>query len=87
VLPIELAAAVEMLDKEHKDLPQDSNDSNLYIFGCAGDHNVVIVCLPAGQIGTNSVAAVAMQMKLSFASIWFGLLVGIRGESQALGQI
>src|SRR5579859_7611228 len=39
-LPIELAAAVEMLDEEHEDLPQDSNDSNLYTFGRAGDHNV-----------------------------------------------
>jgi hypothetical protein len=27
-LPIELAAAAEMLDEEHQDLPQDPTDSN-----------------------------------------------------------
>ena len=68
-LPIELAAAVEMLDEKYEDLPQDSNDSNLYTFGRAGDHNVVTAYLLAGQIGTNSAAAVAMQTKLSFTSI------------------
>jgi nucleoside phosphorylase len=78
-LPIELAAAAELLDEEYEDLPQDSEDSNLYTLGRVGDHNVVIACLPAGQTGTNSAAAVAMQMKSRFASIRFGLLVGIGG--------
>jgi nucleoside phosphorylase len=85
-LPVELAAAVEMLDEEHEDLPQDSNDSNLYTFGRARDHNVVIACLPAGQIGINSAAAVAMQMKLRFTSIRFGLLVGIGGGVPSAGS-
>lgn len=78
-LPIELAAAAEMLDEEHEDPPPDGTDTNLYTLGHIGDHNVVIACLPAGQIGTNSAAAVAMQMKSRFASIRFGLLVGIGG--------
>ena len=58
-LPIELAAAAEMLDKEHQDLPQDSTDTNSYSFGRIGEHNVVVACLPAGQLGTSSAAAVA----------------------------
>jgi len=68
-----------MLDEEHQDLPPDANDTNLYTLGCIGQHNVVVACLPAGQIGTNSAAAVAAQMKSKFASIRFGLMVGIGG--------
>ena len=78
-LPIELAAATEMLDEEHSGLPQDSNDTNLYTLGRIYEHNVVIACLPAGQMGTSSAAAVATQMKSKFASIRFGLMVGIGG--------
>jgi ankyrin repeat protein/nucleoside phosphorylase len=78
-LPIELAAATEMLDEEHQNLPQDGNDTNMYTLGCMGEHNVVLACLPAGQIGTNSAAAVAAQMKSKFTSIQFGLMVGIGG--------
>ena len=78
-LPIELAAAAEMLDEEHQDLPQDPTDSNIYTFGRIGEHNVVISCLPAGQMGTNSAATVASQMKSRFPSLRFGLMVGIGG--------
>jgi nucleoside phosphorylase len=78
-LPIELAAAQEMLDEEHEDFEQDENDSNLYSLGSIGGHKVVLACLPAGQIGTNSAAAVAMQMKATFKGIRFGLMVGIGG--------
>lgn len=68
-----------MLDEEHEDPPPDRTDNNLYTLGRIGYHNVVIACLPAGQISTNSAAAVAMQMKSRFRSIRFGLLVGIGG--------
>ena len=78
-LPIELAAAQELLDEEHEDLRQDGDDANIYTLGRIGEHNVVLACLPAGQTGTNSAAAVAMQMKSSFRSIRFGLMVGIGG--------
>jgi nucleoside phosphorylase len=78
-LPIELAAAAEMLDEEHHDVPQDRNDTNLYTLGRISEHNVVIACLPAGQTGTNSAATVAAQMKSKFVSIRFGLMVGIGG--------
>jgi len=78
-LPVELAAAMEMLDEEHEPLPQDPGDSNSYVFGRIGEHNLVIVCLPAGQMGTNSAATVTTQMRARFGSIRFGLMVGIGG--------
>jgi nucleoside phosphorylase len=68
-----------LLDKEHQDLPQDLTDTNSYSFGRIGEHNVVVACLPAGQLGISSAAAVASQMKSRFLSIRFGLMVGIGG--------
>lgn len=76
-LPIELAAAQVLLDEEYGHLGQDANDTNLYTLGRIGEHNVVIACLPAGQKGANSAAAVAVQMKSTFKSIRFGLMIGI----------
>jgi nucleoside phosphorylase len=78
-LPVELAAAKEMLDEEHKDLHHNTNNTNIYTLSQIGEHNVVIACLPEGQTGTSSAAAVAVQMKSAFASIRFGLMVGIGG--------
>jgi nucleoside phosphorylase len=78
-LPLELAAAQEMLDEEHQDLPQNDNDTNIYTLGRISEHNIVIACLPEGQTGTNSAASVAAQMKSAFTSIQFGLMVGIGG--------
>jgi hypothetical protein len=45
-LPVELAAAQEMLDEEHPDLERDAadNDENLYALGSIGGHNVAIPC-------------------------------------------
>src|ERR1700728_3515400 len=80
-LPVELAAAQEMLDEEHDDFERDlgDNDENLYALGSIGGHQVVIVCLPAGRIGNNPAAAVATQMRATFKGIRFGLMVGIGG--------
>jgi nucleoside phosphorylase len=75
----ELAAAKAMLDERHDSLPQDKHDDNAYSLGSIGKHNVVIACLPDGEYGTNSAAHVASQMRLSFKSIRFGLMVGIAG--------
>ncbi|OCL00089.1 putative kinesin [Cenococcum geophilum 1.58] len=78
-LPIELATAEEMLDEEDESLAQDSSDDNLYTLGRIGGHNVVLAYLPAGQTGTQSAATVAARMRSKFASIRFGLMVGIGG--------
>ncbi|KAL3474049.1 hypothetical protein BJX99DRAFT_260751 [Aspergillus californicus] len=76
-LPIELAAAEEMLDEVHEDV--DTRTSHVYTLGRVGNHNVVLACLPKGQMGTNSAATVAAQLKSSFPSICFGVMVGIGG--------
>ncbi|CAN9251157.1 unnamed protein product, partial [Alternaria alternata] len=80
-LPIEMAAAMEMLDEEHENAPCEigDNDENVYSMGSVAGHNVVIGCLPAGQIGTNSATAVVTQMRAAFKAIRFGLMVGIGG--------
>ncbi|KAK6005165.1 hypothetical protein QM012_007944 [Aureobasidium pullulans] len=78
-LPIELAAAVKMLDKKHPRLLQDPGDDNSYRFGLIGDHNVVIGCLAAGRTGLVSATSVALKMKSSFRCVRFGLMVGIGG--------
>jgi nucleoside phosphorylase len=78
-LPVELAAAQEMLDDDHDEPSRDVHDTNIYTFGRIGEHNVVIACLPKGQTGTNSAAAVASQMQSAFTSIRFGLMIGIGG--------
>lgn len=78
-LPVELAAAQELLDEEHDAIPLDTHDTNIYSCGRIGEHNVVIACLPTGQTGTSSAAAVASQMHSAFTCIRFGLMVGIGG--------
>lgn len=78
-LAVELAAAQEMLDDEHDTPSCDALDTNIYTCGRVGEHNIVIACLPEGQMGTTSAAAVAMQMQSAFPSIRFGLMVGIGG--------
>jgi nucleoside phosphorylase len=78
-LSTELTAAMAMLDEEHPQLSQHAQDDNLYTLGRIGEHNVVIACLPTGQMGNNSAATVAAQMRYSFGSIRFGLMVGIGG--------
>jgi hypothetical protein len=59
-LPIELAAAKEMLDDEYDELDHDANDSNIYTLSRISIHNVVLTCLLKGQTGMNSAAIVAI---------------------------
>ncbi|KAK1622933.1 hypothetical protein BDP81DRAFT_454944 [Colletotrichum phormii] len=75
----ELAAAQAMLDNVHEPLPMNENDTNLYVFGEIGAHNIVIACLPSGQNGTAKAALVANNMRWSFPSITIRLMVGIGG--------
>jgi nucleoside phosphorylase len=89
-LPKELIAAEAMLNETHQDLPRQPNDHNVYTLGRVGIHNVVITCLPKGEIGNNSAATVATRMTSTFPSIKFGLMVGIGGgvpKSVRLGDI
>ncbi|KAL2839085.1 nucleoside phosphorylase domain-containing protein [Aspergillus pseudoustus] len=78
-LPLEMAAAIAMLDASHAPLPQPKADRNTYHLGEIGSHNVVIACLPSGIYGLTSAAVVAQQMLSTFPSIDIGLMVGIGG--------
>ena len=75
----EQTAATAMLDEIHSNLPSLPNDHNAYTLGSIGKHNIVIACLPEGEIATISAANVATQMVNTFPSIKFGLMVGIGG--------
>jgi nucleoside phosphorylase len=77
-LAVEKAAFTAMLDEDHEALTTDENDRNSYTFGRIGDHNVVVACLPAGIMGNNSAATVAIDMLRSFP-IKIGLMVGVGG--------
>ena len=74
----ELVVAGAMLDEEHPVLPAaDPQDTNVYLLGRIGSHNVVIVCLPAEKTGKVSAAIVAKDLLRSFKAVRFGLMVGV----------
>ncbi|CEO61082.1 Putative Ankyrin repeat protein [Penicillium brasilianum] len=80
-LPIETAAAAEMLDENFGTLEeQDAADSNTYTLGRIGKHHIVIACLPGGQYRSTSATTVANNMIRTFSkSLRIGLIVGIGG--------
>lgn len=79
-LSIELTAAIQMLDEQH-DTPADyrprPTDTNVYVWGRVGDHNVIIAFIEAGTYGTVPAATTATNLFGSFPSIRMCLLVGI----------
>lgn len=75
-LPVELAAAIVMLDEEHG---TETDGSVIYTLGRIEGHNVVLGSLPAGQMGANPAAVVGTLMKARYKSIKFGFMVGIGG--------
>lgn len=78
-LPLEMATAKAMLNEVHTSLPVPKSDHNTYRLGKIANHNIVIACLPSGVYGHTSVAVAAQQMRSTFPSINFGLMVGIGG--------
>lgn len=95
-LKIELTAAMQMLDEQHGPpvdyLPQPT-DTNAYVFGRVGDHNVIIAFLEAGAYGIVPAATTATNLFRSFPSIRMCLLVGIgagirrKGFDTRLGDV
>lgn len=86
-LPVDLAAACKMLDEKHPPLPQHHTDTVIYILGKIGYHNVVMVCLPLGHIGTDSAAVVATSMISRFHCLRFCFMVGIGGGVPTGGDV
>ncbi|RDW90705.1 uncharacterized protein DSM5745_02480 [Aspergillus mulundensis] len=78
-LPLEMTAAITMLDETHPQLPYPETDHNAYALGSIAGHGVVIACLPSGIYGTVSAATVVAQMVSTFPQIKFGMMVGIGG--------
>ncbi|KAF4486735.1 Nephrocystin-3 [Colletotrichum fructicola Nara gc5] len=76
-LEVEQIAAMEMLDDEHPVLPKSPADHNVYSLGSINSHNIVIAGLH--QPGNCPAATVVAQMRMTFPSLRFGLLVGIGG--------
>ncbi|KAF3280595.1 hypothetical protein TWF970_002808 [Orbilia oligospora] len=87
-LPLELTAAIAVLDKRHEtpESRQENHDDNTYICGCIGKHNIVITCLPSGVYGVTSASNVVTKMRASFPSVKIGLMVGIGGGAPMLPQ-
>ena len=84
-VPTEYVVACEILDEEYPTLPTSSlHDDNNYTFGRIGNCKVVIACLPQGKYGLMSAASVAKDMRRSFPSIQFGMMVGIGGGAPSL---
>lgn len=75
----ELAAARAMLDEVHRALPTHTDDSNTYVLGKVGGHNVIIACLPDDQYGTNNATNVVTNMRRTFSAIRVGFMIGVGG--------
>lgn len=75
-IPIELAAARGVLDQLHE---QYESEDCIFTLGSIASHNIVIACLPAGQMGISPAATVASKTRSAFPKIRFGLMVGIGG--------
>lgn len=78
-LPKELLAVRALFDTKHSKPKNLHGDVNNYALGTISGHMVVAACLPAGEYGTNAAADSASNMRRSFPSIAFCLLVGIGG--------
>ncbi|SCO80868.1 related to vegetatible incompatibility protein HET-E-1 [Fusarium oxysporum] len=78
-LPKEMIAARAVLDDVHEPLPRQKNDSNSYILGSIGCHNIAIACLPTNEYGTNNAVNVLTNLTRTFTSIYLSLMVGIGG--------
>ncbi|KAK6334266.1 hypothetical protein TWF730_003480 [Orbilia blumenaviensis] len=78
-IPIELAAALSILDETHPQLEVTDGDTNVYKFGRIGRHNVVISWLPEGRYGITRAGIVAAHMRSTFQRLRFGLMVGVGG--------
>ncbi|KAF9894852.1 hypothetical protein FE257_004473 [Aspergillus nanangensis] len=75
----ELLAVRALFDAHYADLPTVRQDTNHYILGRIGKHNIVSMCLALGEYGTNSAANAVSHLSRSFPNVEVCLLVGIGG--------
>jgi nucleoside phosphorylase len=79
-LPVELAAAIAVLDQKYLEVPLGMKRSNLYTLGRIGRHKIVIACVPDSLSSKMSTAAVAYEVRRMFPCIRFWLMVGTGGN-------
>ncbi|KAK2758411.1 nacht and ankyrin domain protein [Colletotrichum kahawae] len=77
-LSVESAAAQAFLDERHQ-LPSDVSDSNSYVTGRIGKHNVVVAVMPQNEYRIATATTIAKDMVRSFPQVRLGLIVGIGG--------
>ncbi|KAJ5716194.1 hypothetical protein N7493_008105 [Penicillium malachiteum] len=89
-LPIEVDAVEalfdETFDRFGRLYGRQPRDTNIYINGRIGKHNVVLCCMPG--MGKGSAASVASTLRISYTEIQLALVVGICGgaPSPSLGR-
>ncbi|KAK2608326.1 hypothetical protein N8I77_006944 [Diaporthe amygdali] len=80
VADLELLPAVLMLDEEHDTPDIDTHmDDNIYHFGSAAGHNVVLASCDQGMTGNVNVSSITAPLFKTFPNIRMTLLVGIGG--------
>ncbi|KAL3489552.1 hypothetical protein BJX62DRAFT_226477 [Aspergillus germanicus] len=67
-----------LFDQTHDTPAVPDGDLNHYACGCLAKHNVVAVCLPDGEYGTNATANITSDIKRSFPQLRLCLLDDIR---------
>ncbi|KAJ6164778.1 hypothetical protein N7470_003450 [Penicillium chermesinum] len=76
-LAIEAAAAIQLLDEHHGVPARKPGQTLVYHLGRMEDHNVAIVCFPAGECGIGVAGFMAAEVKRDLPHLEIGLLVGI----------
>jgi nucleoside phosphorylase len=68
-----------LFNSPNQDLPHHKNDTNMYILGCLGNHNMIAAYLPYKENSINAASKVALDIEKSFPSIKWYFVVGIGG--------
>lgn len=78
VADLELLPAVLMMDEEHERPDIDAHmDENIYEFGSAAGHNIVLATCRQGMTGNVNVGSITAPLFRTFPNIRMTLLVGI----------
>lgn len=75
-----------LFDGEEHEEPTLPESHYQYAFGVINGHNVVMGCLPPTEMGVNSAASVASEMRTIFPALRFALLVGVAGGVPTFGK-
>ena len=66
-----------MLDEEHDPLSLPTHDENSYTYGSINGHNVVIACIPPGQLSKVSASKLVSPLSQTFRNLKIILFVGV----------